>query len=125
MKRKIHKKDLLAVQKMYDGVISFCTQSFFHTCNIDLSECPIWVVSDPRNNHKSYTVYAFCSLDGGGLPVVPLTDDKIIMLRLYNITLDAFRFLDGNGNMKTFLGIPAIGKNKERHIWIKVTAAEE
>lgn len=122
MKRKIHKKDLPIVQKMYDGLVLFYEQSYFHTCNMDLSECPIWNVSDKKGNNKGYAIHVFCSSDTGEESIVPLEKQEAIMLRLYNITLDAFKLLNGNGSMATFLGVPAIGKNKERQIWVKIIA---
>ena len=119
MKRKIHKGDRPIVQKMYDGLISFCTQEYFHTCDTGLSEMPIWNVLDKQKN-KGYGVHAFCSFEFGDEEIVPLGSQEEVMLRLYNITLDAFKLLGDNGRMDTFLGVPAIGKNNKRHIWIRI-----
>ena len=124
MKRKIHRHDRQIVQRMYDGLISFCTQEYFHTCEPDLSEMPIWNILDKQGN-KGYAVHAFCSYELGDEPIVKLESQEEVMLRLYNITLDAFKLLGGSGRMDTFLGIPAIGKNNERHVWIRIFVIEE
>lgn len=124
MKRKIHKNDRPIVERMYTGLLSFCTQEYFHTCDTNLSEMPIWNVLDKQQS-KGYAVHAFCSFQSGDEDIVALESKDEVMLRLYNITLDAFKLLGESGQMDTFLGIPAIGKNYERHIWIRIYVIQE
>lgn len=125
MKRKIHKDDLPIVQKMYDGLISFCTQEYFHACAINLSQMPLWNILDKQGGDKGYAVNAFCSFELGDEPIIALESREEVILRLYNITLDAFKLLGGSGHMDTFLGIPAIGKSNERHVWIRIFIIKE
>lgn len=72
---------------------------------MQLSAYPLWNIADKQNNDQGYTIYAFCSSDAEEMPIIPLENQEDVMLRLYNITLDAFKLLKGNGIMDTFLGI--------------------
>lgn len=126
MRKKIHKKDLPIVQQIYNKLLFFTEQEYFHTCDISLSECPIWSISEKKNPDKGYRLHAFCSFDVGEEPIVPLENAETVMLRLYTMTLDGFKFLSKSGeSMVTFLGIPALGKNQDRHVWIKIIVIGE
>lgn len=129
MKHKIHKSDREIVQRIYNHLVSFYNQPYFQTCDMQASYYPLWRFSDKKNIEQSYTIYAFCSVDTEETPIIALESQGAVMLRLYNIILDAFKFLNGNGTMDTFLGIPALNDSNQaaaitRQIWIRISTLE-
>lgn len=119
MKRKIHKKDREIVQRIYDVLVFFCTHYYIQT-----PTCTLWNVKDNRNG-RNYSIHAYYSHEFDDIPILTLNRQEEVMLRLYNIVLDASALLGEKGQMDTFLGVPPIEGNSERHIWIKIFVIEE